>query len=68
MPRAYVVCKNPNLTEEDIKSFVSEKLSDHKWLRGGVQFMEALPKSPSGKLLRRVLKEKYLTGVDSNSH
>lgn len=30
-------------------------LSPQKWLRGGVKFVETLPKTPSGKVLRRQL-------------
>jgi 4-coumarate--CoA ligase len=30
----------------------------YKWLKGGVEFINAIPKNPSGKLLRRVLREK----------
>lgn len=30
----------------------------YKWLKGGVEFIDAIPKSPSGKILRRVLKDK----------
>ncbi|GBP82822.1 Luciferin 4-monooxygenase [Eumeta japonica] len=34
-----------------------EKLSNPKHLRGGVRFIDAVPKNPSGKILRRKLKE-----------
>jgi acyl-coenzyme A synthetase/AMP-(fatty) acid ligase len=40
---------------------VEQLKSKHKWLRGGVEFMEAIPKSPPGKILRRVLKEREKT-------
>lgn len=63
IPRAYVVSNNPELTEEDVKSFLSERLSEYKWLRGGVEFVKELPKSASGKLLRRVLKDEYMKNV-----
>jgi acyl-coenzyme A synthetase/AMP-(fatty) acid ligase len=33
----------------------------YKWLKGGVEFIDAIPKNPSGKLLRRVLREKAKT-------
>eukprot|EP00111_Clytia_hemisphaerica_P021780 TCONS_00064045-protein len=61
IPRAYIVKKpGSDLTEDEVKDFVGERFSDHKHLRGGVQFVEQLPKSASGKLLRRVLKDQYL--------
>ncbi|XP_057304021.1 uncharacterized protein LOC130641298 [Hydractinia symbiolongicarpus] len=60
VPRAFVVKKNESgLTEEDVYKFVNQNVSDHKQLRGGVKFVDALPRSPAGKLLRRVLKEEH---------
>ncbi|CAH0716921.1 unnamed protein product, partial [Brenthis ino] len=56
-PRAYVVIQSAaNVTEEEVKSFVAEKLSNPKHLRGGVRFVSEIPKNPSGKILRRQLK------------
>ena len=61
IPRAYVVKVNDSmLTEDDVKLYISERLSAYKQLRGGVEFVDILPKSASGKLLRRVLLEEYL--------
>ncbi|CAH2084117.1 unnamed protein product [Euphydryas editha] len=58
VPRAYVVLKSQaKLSEEDVKNFVAEKLSSPKHLRGGVHFISEIPKTPSGKILRRKLKE-----------
>jgi len=56
LPRAFVVSRNPDISEEDVKKFVAAKLSEHKHLKGGVQFLTGIPKSPSGKILRRELK------------
>ena len=56
LPRAFVVPRNPDISEEDVKKFVAAKLSEHKHLKGGVQFLTGIPKSPSGKILRRELK------------
>ena len=39
--------------------YVAEHLSTYKELNGGVEFVEQLPKSAAGKLLRRVLKDQY---------
>ena len=35
----------------------TEHTAPYKKLRGGVRFVDAIPKSPSGKILRRVIKE-----------
>lgn len=57
-PRAYVV-KQPGskVTEQDIKQLVSETLASYKALTGGVVFISEIPKSPSGKILKRLLRE-----------
>ncbi|KAL4238559.1 hypothetical protein ACF0H5_003266 [Mactra antiquata] len=57
IPRAYVVLKpNTDVKPYDIISYVDGKVSDYKKLRGGVEFLTEIPKSPSGKILRRFLK------------
>jgi len=56
VPKAFVVLAG-ELSEEDIKSFVSERVAPHKRVRF-VEVVEAIPKSASGKILRRVLKDK----------
>lgn len=55
VPRAYVVVSG-GITEEDIKSFVKKNVADYKQLRGGVVFVDTIPKSPSGKILRKDLR------------
>jgi acyl-CoA synthetase (AMP-forming)/AMP-acid ligase II len=58
LPRAYVVPQEgAQLTPEQIMSYVAERVAPYKRLRGGVRFVEAVPKSPSGKLLRRLMIE-----------
>jgi 4-coumarate--CoA ligase len=54
-PRAYVVAKD--LSEDDVKQWVKDHLATYKQLRGGVVFVETIPKSPSGKILRKDLRE-----------
>jgi acyl-coenzyme A synthetase/AMP-(fatty) acid ligase len=56
LPRAYIVPKRLDISEEDIKRFVAAKVAEYKQLKGGVQFVTSIPKSPSGKILRRELK------------
>lgn len=59
IPRAYVVkAINSTVTEEDICAFVAGKVSPHKKLRGGVKFTDVIPKSASGKILRRIQIQK----------
>ncbi|KAE9369588.1 acetyl-CoA synthetase-like protein [Stipitochalara longipes BDJ] len=55
-PRAYIV-KGGDITEQEVKEFVKQNASSHKQLRGGVVFMDVIPKSPSGKILRKDLRE-----------
>jgi len=64
VPLAYVVPRpgvqgRPQL-ENEIVDFVASKVASHKRLRGGVRFVDEIPKSAAGKILRRVLMEKYL--------
>ncbi|KAI0304294.1 amp dependent CoA ligase [Multifurca ochricompacta] len=46
---------------EKIKSSIFKHVADnkakYKHLHGGVEFMDAIPKNPSGKLLRRILRD-----------
>ncbi|QDS69439.1 hypothetical protein FKW77_005473 [Venturia effusa] len=55
-PRAYVVADRSRVSAEQIKLFVKEHMATYKQLRGGVVFVDAIPKSPSGKILRRDLR------------
>lgn len=57
VPRAYVVADKSKVSEDDIKEFVKSKLAHYKQLRGGVVYLPAIPKSPSGKILRRELRD-----------
>ncbi len=55
-PKAFVVRNTDYLTETDVVQYVKDNISEHKWLSGGVEFMESIPKSASGKILRRNLR------------
>ncbi|XP_068225863.1 uncharacterized protein [Palaemon carinicauda] len=56
LPMAYIVKRNPELTEEEIISYLDDKVAPHKQLKGGVRFVEQLPKNATGKLVRKELK------------
>uniref|UniRef100_A0A2H8TDR8 Luciferin 4-monooxygenase n=1 Tax=Melanaphis sacchari TaxID=742174 RepID=A0A2H8TDR8_9HEMI len=60
LPMAFVVKSlNSTINEKDIVQFVHKNVSAQKRLRGGVRFVNSIPKNPSGKILRRVLKNLY---------
>jgi acyl-CoA synthetase (AMP-forming)/AMP-acid ligase II len=56
VPKAYVVARS-KISAEEIMSFVAERVAPYKKVRG-VEFIEEIPKSPAGKILRRVLIER----------
>ncbi|KAF7965136.1 hypothetical protein HWV62_45418 [Athelia sp. TMB] len=59
-PRAYIVPTSTAATKnlaEDIAQWVASRVADHKKLRGGVRIVESIPKSASGKILRKVLRD-----------
>ncbi|KAL8287442.1 hypothetical protein RQP46_003300 [Phenoliferia psychrophenolica] len=60
LPRAYVVIDPAHVNTKDvctlIQKFVQGKVAPHKRLRGGVIPMDVIPKSPSGKILRKDLR------------
>jgi acyl-coenzyme A synthetase/AMP-(fatty) acid ligase len=64
VPKAFIV-KPPSMASrknEDVAAEVIKHVQDHKarykWLKGGVEFLDAIPKSPSGKILRRLLRDR----------
>lgn len=74
VPRAYIVhakkgkdagdketgmpTKETEKDAQDIMDWTASKVANHKRLRGGVRFIDEIPKSASGKILRRMLKER----------
>mgnify|MGYP006164663093 FL=1 len=57
--KAVIVKKDDSLTEEEIKLYCKEKLTNYKCPKH-VSFTDELPKSNVGKILRRIIKEKDL--------
>ncbi|KZT04841.1 phenylacetyl-CoA ligase [Laetiporus sulphureus 93-53] len=44
--------------QASIFKHVADAKTHYKWLAGGIVFIEAIPKNPSGKILRRMLRER----------
>lgn len=59
--RAYIVRKDndvsKHITQEMIQKWVAERVAPYKRLKGGVEFRTEIPKSASGKILRRILRD-----------
>jgi long-chain acyl-CoA synthetase len=58
VPKAFVVLKagHENLRAEELMAWANGKLATYKNVRE-IEFVDAVPRNPSGKILRRVLKE-----------
>jgi acyl-CoA synthetase (AMP-forming)/AMP-acid ligase II len=57
IPKGFVVLRDPGVTPDELMAFVAEKVAPHKKIRR-LEVVEEIPKSASGKILRRVLKER----------
>jgi len=64
VPRAFVVLKPEidDVSAADLVAWAAERSAPHKKLRGGVHFIDQIPKSAAGKILRRVIKERDVAG------
>ncbi|KAF4415773.1 phenylacetyl- ligase [Fusarium acutatum] len=63
VPKALVVLRQDcglshKVASEQLIHWVAEHKSKQKSLRGGVEFISEVPKSPSGKILRRLLRDR----------
>lgn len=65
VPKAFVV-KSPSVGLEESDRMLARQIQKHvekhkakyKWITGGIEFIDVIPKSPSGKILRRYLRDK----------
>jgi 4-coumarate--CoA ligase len=59
LPRFYVVRRGTTtLTPDEIYKYSAERLATYKRLDGGIILVDSTPKTPSGKILKRILREK----------
>jgi acyl-CoA synthetase (AMP-forming)/AMP-acid ligase II len=68
VPRAWVVLNDkgkevertkPGQVAKKLEDWSRANLSKFKWLRGGIEVIDEIPKSPTGKVLRRLLRDRY---------
>lgn len=61
LPRAYVVLDGPHDDhagmEREIVAWLAARVARHKRLGGGVRFLDIIPKTASGKILRRTIRD-----------
>lgn len=61
---AYVVSSKEEPVRADeleVMKFVQDRLSSFKALHGGMEFVDSIPRSQSGKIMRRDLKERAIS-------
>jgi len=60
LPKAFIVLnagtKGTNKLVGEIQRWVEERKVRYKWIRGGIEFVDSIPKTPSGKILRKDLR------------
>ncbi len=61
VPKAYVVLRTgyEQQSANELMAWVNDKLAAYKNVHE-VEFIDAIPRNPSGKILRRILKEQEL--------
>ena len=65
-PRAYVQLKEKGtINEKEIQTWIQDKVARHKYLTGGVRFVDAVPKSAAGKIQRKIMREWAKTDTQS---
>ncbi|EFW22305.1 hypothetical protein D8B26_000990 [Coccidioides posadasii str. Silveira] len=64
-PRAWVVLSEKgkrikaSVVVQQLDEFVKSRLSKHKHLAGGLEIVDSIPRTPSGKMLRREMRDRY---------
>ncbi|KAJ5355535.1 uncharacterized protein N7496_012747 [Penicillium cataractarum] len=68
-PRAYVVrrpgSEGQKLTEQEVQKYVLTRLARFKALTGGVKFVGSIARNPSGKILKRVIREEAKREIEA---
>lgn len=60
VPKAYVVAKSgAKINTREIQEYVAQQVAPYKKIEGGVIVLDSIPKTPSGKILRRTLRQMH---------
>ncbi|KAK5045783.1 hypothetical protein LTR84_008876 [Exophiala bonariae] len=64
-PKAFVVrAPGTAVSAREIERYIETRMSRHKWLTAGVHFIDTIPRTPSGKVIRRELQKLKTASVD----
>lgn len=62
VPRAYVVQKeNSILDPKEVEEYINKNVIKYKRVLGGIEIIDSIPKTVSGKILRRELKQRFMS-------
>jgi 4-coumarate--CoA ligase len=70
IPRAYIVVRaEAVLSDEEVKKFAARSLAKYK-VPEEIVFLDQIPKNPTGKVLRRTLRERAIGSIkqETSSH
>ncbi|KAK4597611.1 hypothetical protein RGQ29_015221 [Quercus rubra] len=62
-----VMSQGAKESEEDIKNYIASNVAHYKKVRV-VHFVDTIPKSPSGKIMRRLIREKMVEKMRAKLH
>jgi 4-coumarate--CoA ligase len=57
------VASSPGITADEVRKYVADRLAPYKQIRGGVVFLDELPRGTLGKILRKDLRERAIGEV-----
>ncbi|KAL2864990.1 uncharacterized protein BJX67DRAFT_373465 [Aspergillus lucknowensis] len=72
LPRAYIIRAEglkgaeDEVTRRQLHDYVNDAFPEFKRLAGGIEFVDALPKTPSGKTQRKVLKDRARAAYEAS--
>ena len=63
LPRAYIVPeRGQELRAEEIHEFLKTRVASYKQIGGGIEFLEAIPRAASGKILKKEILKRFQAG------
>jgi long-chain acyl-CoA synthetase len=63
--KAIITCKDPEITKQEIYTYCRQRLAVYK-CPTSIDWMETIPRNPSGKILKTELRKPYWEGRERN--